>query len=97
MVFKGNSTLEENWDPAVTPWSSFGINGTCESCTANAFAVQGYNEAKEATNNWELTQNRYAGAVRPLYNKSDLLTRSRGWFSPLRAMVWADRTRYWRL
>lgn len=62
VVFKGNPAIEANLPLDVVPWSYVGINGTCQDCTMNAMAAQGYMEAKNATNNWELTRARYAGA-----------------------------------
>lgn len=63
MVFRGNLAMEQNIPTAVVPWSSItsGLGSACKSCTANGYAVQGYLEAKNATNNWYKTRNAYYG------------------------------------
>ena len=35
------------------------LEGACSECTMNQFAAQGYMEAKNWTNNWEITRNAY--------------------------------------
>lgn len=91
VVFKGNPAIEANLPLDVVPWSYVGINGTCEDCTMNAMAAQGYMEAKNATNNWELTRARYAGAglvslSQPLALLQPLIDYVR--FMPLLETVW---------
>jgi len=62
VVFRGNPQVEANLALDVVPWSYIGINGTCQDCTMNAQAAEAYMEAKNATNNFEATRDRYAGA-----------------------------------
>jgi hypothetical protein len=61
-VFKGNYEMEKNLPTETVPWTYLGINGTCESCTVNAYAAQGWMEAKAATNNFAVTLAAYSGA-----------------------------------
>lgn len=63
-VFRGNYAREQNIPLDVVPWSQItpGLGQACPSCTANRYAVQGYLEARNATNNWQITRNAYYGA-----------------------------------
>jgi hypothetical protein len=61
LIFKGNKEMEQNIPQATVPWSFVGINDTCQDCTMNEFAAQGWMEAKAATNNFEKTIAAYTG------------------------------------
>lgn len=63
-VFKGNYDLEQTLDTDVSSWSLIGsgIGSACKTCTVNSFALQGYLEARNATDNWNLTRNAYYGS-----------------------------------
>lgn len=63
MVFRGNYAYEQVLPEQVVPWSSLtqGLGQACPTCTVNAFAAQGYNEARAATNDFAATRNAYYG------------------------------------
>lgn len=76
-VWKGNYNLELALDTSTTSldalnldyqsrgldFSDLGISNDCADCTVNAFALKGYLEAKEATNNWSKSIARYQELV----------------------------------
>jgi hypothetical protein len=59
IVFKGDYVLERQLNETVSSWDALGLGtGTCEGCTVNAFALQGYLEARAETNNWAIARQR---------------------------------------
>lgn len=72
-VFKGNYNLETtlptatasintmnlDYDTKGVPFATLGLADGCADCTANAYAIQGYLEAKAATNNWAKSVAKY--------------------------------------
>jgi len=67
IVFEGNYEHEQQLTTDVVSWGNIteGLGYSCPTCTANAYAVQGYLEAKEETNNFE--------AIRMPYYNSGLV------------------------
>jgi len=63
LIFRGNYDMEQNLPLEVSSWDELGegIGATCYNCTVNSYALQGYLEAKEATNNFALTRQAYEG------------------------------------
>ena len=82
-VWKGDYNLEKALDPTPTSldalnldydvkpinFGALGIAENCADCAVNAFALQGYLEAKAATNNWAISLARYKelSAQQPFY------------------------------
>lgn len=58
LVFRGDFAIEADLSPNVTSWDILGLGSACPGCTVNARAAQAYVEAREATNNWELSRAR---------------------------------------
>ncbi|KAL7008779.1 hypothetical protein EMMF5_001525 [Cystobasidiomycetes sp. EMM_F5] len=63
MVFRGNHAYEEYLPTQVVSWGNItaDLGKACPGCTVNAFAAQGYNEARAQTNDFEKTRNAYYG------------------------------------
>lgn len=63
MVYRGNTYMEGMLSTDVVPWSAItsDLGKACPSCTVNKYAAQGYVEARQATNNFALTRQAYAG------------------------------------
>merc|ERR1711939_456562 len=61
IIFEGNYEHEQMLTTDVVSWSNIteGLGESCPSCTANAYAVQGYLEAKEETNNFQAIREPY--------------------------------------
>lgn len=61
IIFEGNWEHEQNLSTDVVPWSAItpSLGHSCPRCTANAYAVQGYLEAKNETNNFEAIRQPY--------------------------------------
>jgi len=61
IIFKGNLALEQSLSTeSVLLNESMGIRN-CQGCLGNAFAIKGYLEAKNETNNWEAIIGAYEG------------------------------------
>lgn len=61
IIFKGNYELEQQLPLDVVDWEGIGMRDVCNNCTANAFAMQGYLECKNETNNWKTIVDAYSG------------------------------------
>lgn len=63
MVFRGNHAYEQYLPDQVVGWGNitYDLGKECQGCTVNAFAAQGYVEARQATNNFQKTRDAYNG------------------------------------
>jgi len=60
LIFKGDYGLESSLPSNVTSFAGLGLGeDVCENCTVNEYALQGYVEARAATNNWAASRARY--------------------------------------
>merc|ERR1711939_860008 len=60
LIFKGDYGLESSLPSNVTSFAGLGLGeDVCENCTVNEYALQGYVEARQETNNWALSRARY--------------------------------------
>jgi hypothetical protein len=59
LVFTGDYWKLKNLPTETASLDVLGLAGECPGCRANAFALQGYLEAKEATNGFEQGMQRW--------------------------------------